>query len=115
MPKIRYVGPIVGVDIVIVGLSGVEPGDEFDADHDAARALLGDDSMYVPADKAAQAVVDELEAEAQAKAEAEAAAQAQADVDAEVAAAAAEAAAVLAQADADEAARQDAEISSQEA
>lgn len=56
MPKIRYVGPIVGVDIIIAGLSDVKPGDEFDVATDIAEQLLGDDSMYVAADKAAEKV-----------------------------------------------------------
>ena len=37
MPRIRYVGPIVGVDVVAAGLSDVQPGDEFDVDDDVAR------------------------------------------------------------------------------
>lgn len=49
MPKVRYVGPIVGVDVVAAGLSDVKPGDEFDVDDEAAAQLLADDSMYVPA------------------------------------------------------------------
>lgn len=52
MPKVRYVGPIVGVDVVAAGLSGVEPGDEFEVDDVTAEHLLADDSMYVPADDA---------------------------------------------------------------
>lgn len=56
MPKIRYVGPIDGVDIIIAGLSGVRPGDEFDTSADVAEQLLGDDSMYVAADKAAEKI-----------------------------------------------------------
>lgn len=56
MPQIRYVGPIVGVDVVAAGLSGVEPGDEFHASDDVAALLLTDPTMYVPADKAAEAV-----------------------------------------------------------
>jgi hypothetical protein len=58
MPRIRYVGPIVGVDVVIAGLSAVEPGDEFDVDEAAATHLLADDSIYVPADEAAQLIAD---------------------------------------------------------
>ena len=54
MPKIRYVGPIVGVDVVAAGLSGVEPGDEFDVSDDVAELLLTDPTMYVPAGKAAK-------------------------------------------------------------
>lgn len=56
MPRIKYVGPIVGVDVVIVGLSDVQPGDEFDASPEAAEQLLVDDSMYLPADEAARVI-----------------------------------------------------------
>lgn len=56
MPKIRYVGPIVGVDIIIAGLSDVKPGDEFDVPAEVAEQLLGDNSMYVAADKAAEKI-----------------------------------------------------------
>ena len=42
MPRIRYVGPIAGVDVVAAGLSDVQPGDEFDVDDDVAAHLLGD-------------------------------------------------------------------------
>ena len=49
MPQVRYVGPIVGVDVVAAGLSDVKPGDEFEVDDDVAAHLLADDSMYVPA------------------------------------------------------------------
>jgi pseudouridine-5'-phosphate glycosidase len=54
VPKIRYVGPIVGVDVVAAGLSGVEPGDEFDVSDDVAELLLTDPTMYVPAGKASK-------------------------------------------------------------
>jgi hypothetical protein len=51
MPRIRYVGPIVGVDVVIAGLTDVQPGDEFDVDDDIAAQLLddepADDSIYL--------------------------------------------------------------------
>lgn len=97
MPKIRYVGPIVGVDVVLVGLSGVEPGDEFDAPVEAAEVLLTDDSMYVPADAEAEAIIAAYAAKA---AEAEAAAEAQTSL----AAADEEAALALAAADAQAAA-----------
>lgn len=70
MPKIRYVGPIVGVDIVLVNLSGVEPGDEFDASPEAAEVLLTDDTMYVAADADAEEIVAALAAAEQAKADA---------------------------------------------
>lgn len=93
MPRIRYVGPIVGVDVVLVGLSGVEPGDEFDTTVEAAEQLLVDDSMYVPADADGEAVVAALEAKAAEAAEA-----------GELAAADAEAAAAIAAADAQAAA-----------
>lgn len=62
MPKVRYVGPIVGVDVVAAGLSDVKPGDEFEVDDEAAAQLLADDSMYVPADDDAPAIADELQA-----------------------------------------------------
>lgn len=55
MPKIRYVGPIDGVDIIIAGLSDVKRGDEFDVPAEVAEQLLGDDSMYVPAKATAKA------------------------------------------------------------
>lgn len=55
MPKIRYVGPIDGVDIILAGLSGVRPGDEFEVSADVAEVLLTDDSMYVPAKASAKA------------------------------------------------------------
>lgn len=55
MPKVRYIGPIVGVDIILAGLSGVKPGDEFDVPADVAEQLLSDDSMYVPAKATAKA------------------------------------------------------------
>ena len=48
MPKIRYVGPIVGVDVVAAGLSGVEPGDEFDVSDDVAELLLTDPTSRIP-------------------------------------------------------------------
>lgn len=71
MPKVRYIGPIVGVDVVAAGLSDVKPGDDFDVPADAAAQLLIDDSMYVPADDEAQAIVAELEAAAAADADAQ--------------------------------------------
>lgn len=52
MPQVRYVGPIVGVDVVLAGLSDVKPGDVFDVPDDVAEQLLADDSMYVPAEPA---------------------------------------------------------------
>lgn len=99
MPRIRYIGPIVGVDVVLVGLSDVKPGDEFDASVDVAEQLLSDDSMYVPADAAAEAVVAALDAAQPATNDAAAAA-----VVDDQAAAEAEAAAVLAAAEAQAAA-----------
>lgn len=50
MPRITYVGPIVGVDIPLLGLSDVKPGDVFDATDDQAAALLASD-IYAPAGK----------------------------------------------------------------
>lgn len=97
MPRIRYVGPIVGVDVVLVGLSGVEPGDEFDAPTEAAEVLLTDDTMYVAADAAAESIVAAHAAKA-------AEAQAAADAQASLAAADEEAALALAAADAQAAA-----------
>jgi len=55
VPKIRYVGPIDGVDIIIAGLSDVKRGDEFDVPAEVAEQLLGDDAMYVPAKATAKA------------------------------------------------------------
>lgn len=53
MPRIKYVGPIVGVDIPLVGLEGVQPGDVFDATEEQAAALLELD-IYAPATDDAQ-------------------------------------------------------------
>ena len=39
---------------VAAGLSGVEPGDEFDVSDDVAELLLTDPTMYVPAGKASK-------------------------------------------------------------
>lgn len=97
MPRIRYVGPIVGVDVVLVGLSGVEPGDEFDAPTEAAEVLLTDDTMYVAADRDAESIVAALAAKA-------AESQTVVDEAAALAAADTEAAAALAAADAEAAA-----------
>lgn len=55
MPRIRYVGPIVGVDVVIAGLTDVKPGDKFDVDDEVAAHLLADDSIYLPVTKAGKA------------------------------------------------------------
>jgi len=51
VPRIKYVGPIVGVDIPSVGLDNVQPGDEFDAPADVAAGLLADVTNYAPAGK----------------------------------------------------------------
>lgn len=48
MPRIKYAGGIVGVDIPLVGLSDVKPGDVFDATEDQAAVLLLSD-IYVTA------------------------------------------------------------------
>jgi hypothetical protein len=55
VPRIRYIGPIDGVDIVIAGLSDVRRDSEFDVAADVAAVLLTDDSMYVPAKASAKA------------------------------------------------------------
>lgn len=104
MPKIRYVGPIVGVDIIIAGLSDVKPGDEFDVTAEVAEQLLHDDTMFLPADKAAKSVVVALAAAEQAKADAAAAAEQEAALAAEIERADAEAAAAFAAAEAEAAA-----------
>lgn len=48
MPRIKYVGGVAGVDIPLVGLVNVQPGDAFDATDDQAAALLLSD-IYVTA------------------------------------------------------------------
>lgn len=48
MPRIQYVGGIAGVDIPLVGLSDVKPGDVFDATDEQAVTLLQSD-IYQPA------------------------------------------------------------------
>lgn len=50
MPRIKYVGGIVGVDIPALGLVNVQPGDEFEAPDEAAASLLAS-SNYAPAGK----------------------------------------------------------------
>lgn len=50
MPRIRYVGPLVGVDIPLVRQADVKPGDEFDATDDQAALLLAQPDNYQPAD-----------------------------------------------------------------
>lgn len=48
MPRIQYVGGIAGVDIPLVGLTDVKPGDVFDASDEQAACLL-ESSIYVTA------------------------------------------------------------------
>lgn len=48
MPRIKYVGGIAGVDIPLVGLTNVKPGEVFDATADQAATLLLSD-IYVTA------------------------------------------------------------------
>lgn len=50
MPKVRYVGPLVGVDIPLVRLTDVKPGDEFDATEAQAALLLEQADNFHPAD-----------------------------------------------------------------
>lgn len=49
MPRIKYVGGIAGVDIPLVGLTNVQPGEAFDATDDQAAVLLLSD-IYATAD-----------------------------------------------------------------
>lgn len=55
MPKIRYVGPIDGVDIILAGLSDVKRDAEIDVPAEVAEQLLTDDTMFVPAKATAKA------------------------------------------------------------
>lgn len=50
MPRIKYVGGIVGVDIPILGLTNVHPGAEFDVSDDVAVSMLASIN-YAPAGK----------------------------------------------------------------
>lgn len=51
MPRIKYVGGIAGVDIPLVGLTDVKPGDAFDATDDQAAVLLLSDIYAADSDE----------------------------------------------------------------
>ncbi|MGL4256349.1 MAG: hypothetical protein ACRCSL_08445 [Microbacterium sp.] len=52
MPRIEYHGPLDGVDIPLVRLAGVRPGDEFDATDEQAALLLAQPDNFRAAAKA---------------------------------------------------------------
>lgn len=64
MPRFRYVGPLVGVDIPLLRLTDVKPGDEFDVTDDQAELLGAQPDNYEPVDKATAKLADRVQAEA---------------------------------------------------
>lgn len=64
MPRFRYVGPLVGVDIPLLRLTDVKPGDEFDVTDDQAQLLGAQPDNYEPVDKATAKIADRVQAEA---------------------------------------------------
>ena len=56
MPRFSYVGPLDGVDIPLLRLTEVHPGDEFDVTDEQAELLAAQPSNYGPIDKAAKAI-----------------------------------------------------------
>lgn len=64
MPRFRYVGPLVGVDIPLLRLTDVKPGDEFDVAVEQAELLGAQPDNYEPVDKATAKLADRVQAEA---------------------------------------------------
>lgn len=64
MPRFRYVGPIAGIDIPLLRLTDVKPGDEFDVTDAQAELLGAQPDNYEPADKATAKIADRVQAEA---------------------------------------------------
>lgn len=52
MPRLTYIGPIDGIDIPLLRLTEVRPGDEFDATDEQAERLLEQVDNYRLVDKA---------------------------------------------------------------
>lgn len=66
MPRFAYVGPLDGIDIPLLRLTEVRPGDEFDVTDEQAALLAVQPDNYQPVDKAAKAIAGPAIAEAEA-------------------------------------------------
>jgi len=66
MPRFAYVGPLDGIDIPLLRLTEVRPGDEFDVTDEQAALLAVQPDNYAPVDEAAQAIAAVAIAEAEA-------------------------------------------------
>ncbi len=61
MPRIEYHGPLVGLDIPLVRLADVKPGDKFDATDEQAALLLAQPDNFRLAKAAKPAKTDAQE------------------------------------------------------
>ncbi len=70
MPRFRYVGPFDGIDIPLLRLVDVKPGDEFDVSDAQAELLGAQPDNYEPVDEETAAIAAVVQADAAAAFEA---------------------------------------------